>query len=255
MDILGPSLWDLTTENGASHLSEEMVACIAVEAISILKSLHTLGWIHGDVKPENFLLGQQGTPKERKLFLVDFGLASNYLDGVGPNHVEYDQKPDLFRGTVRYASVHAHLGRTASRRDDLESLAYTLIFLLKGRLPWQGYQGDNKGHLVCKKKMSTSGELLCRFSPPAFRLFTDAVINLKYQEVPNYDQYVSWFLPLCGPTPSRPLLTCTRIGSKRSRPEDHQEFNVQESRKKSRLGTPIEQWISIYNYHSTMKQR
>lgn len=40
---------------------------------------------------------------------------------------------------MRYASVHAHLGRTASRRDDLESLAYTLLFLLKGRLPWQGY--------------------------------------------------------------------------------------------------------------------
>lgn len=44
------------------------------------------------------------------------------------------------RGTIRYASVHAHLGRTGSRRDDLESLAYTLVFLIKGRLPWQGYQ-------------------------------------------------------------------------------------------------------------------
>lgn len=84
-------------------------------------------------------------------------------------HVEYDQRPDVFRGTVRYASVHAHLGRTASRRDDLESLAYTLLFLLKGRLPWQGYQGDNKGFLVCKKKMATSADMLCRYTHQAFR--------------------------------------------------------------------------------------
>lgn len=54
--------------------------------------------------------------------------------------MKYEQKPDDFRGTIRYASVHAHLGRTGSRRDDLESLAYTLMFLLKGRLPWQGFQ-------------------------------------------------------------------------------------------------------------------
>ena len=60
--------------------------------------------------------------------------------------------------------MHAHLGRTPSRRDDLESLAYTLLFLLNGRLPWQGFQGDNKGYLVAKKKMATSAETLCRYA-------------------------------------------------------------------------------------------
>ncbi|KAH7543161.1 hypothetical protein FEM48_Zijuj02G0153800 [Ziziphus jujuba var. spinosa] len=155
MDVLGPSLWDLWNTNN-QMLSEEMVACIAVEAISILEQLHCRGFVHGDVKPENFLLGRPGTSNEKKLYLIDLGLASRWKDASSGSHVDYDQKPDVFRGTVRYASVHAHLGRTGSRRDDLESLAYTLIFLLRGKLPWQGYIRANKGFLVCKKKMTTS---------------------------------------------------------------------------------------------------
>ncbi|KAE8654596.1 hypothetical protein F3Y22_tig00117048pilonHSYRG00972 [Hibiscus syriacus] len=155
MDRLGPSLWDVW--NNSSHtMSIEMVACIAIEAISILEKIHSKGYVHGDVKPENFLLGSPGTPDEKKLFLVDLGLTTKWLDSSTGQHVDYDQRPDVFRGTVRYASVHSHLGRTGCRRDDLESLAYTLIFLLRGRLPWQGYQGENKGFLVCKKKMATS---------------------------------------------------------------------------------------------------
>ncbi|KAF5768562.1 putative protein kinase CK1-CK1-Pl family [Helianthus annuus] len=145
-----------------------MVACIAVEALSILEQLHLRGFVHGDVKPENFLLGQPGTPNEKKLYLVDLGLGTHHLV---INHVEYDQKADVFRGTVRYASVHAHLGRTGSRRDDLESLAYTLIFLLRGKLPWQGFIGENKGFLVCRKKMATSPDLLCYLCPDCLKLY------------------------------------------------------------------------------------
>ncbi|XP_059284191.1 casein kinase 1-like protein HD16 isoform X1 [Lycium ferocissimum] len=291
MDMLGPSLWDVWNNN--SHaMNTEMVACIAIEAISILEKLHSRGYVHGDVKPENFLLGTPGTPDEKKLFLVDLGLATKWRDTSSGLHVEYDQRPDVFRGTVRYASVHAHLGRTGSRRDDLESLAYTLIFLLRGRLPWQGYQGENKGFLVCKKKMATSPETLCCFCPAPFRQFVEYVVNLKFDEEPNYAKYISLFDGIVGPNPDiRPINTdgaqkvladifvihgCLnskkisdkrkflthfmslkliyQVGQKRGR-LTMEEDDDEQPKKKVRMGMPATQWISVYNARRPMKQR
>ncbi|XP_057976766.1 casein kinase 1-like protein HD16 [Malania oleifera] len=260
MDILGPSLWDVW--NTTPHpMPVEMVACIAIEAISILEKMHSRGYVHGDVKPENFLLGPPGTPDEKKLFLVDLGLATRWRDGTTGSHVEYDQRPDVFRGTVRYASVHAHLGRTGSRRDDLESLAYTLIFLLRGRLPWQGFQGENKGFLVCKKKMATSPEALCCFCPQPFRQFIEYVVNLKFDEEPNYAKYASLFDGIVGPNPDiRPINTdgaqklICQIGHKRGRLAIEDEED-ERRKKKVRMGMPATQWISVYNARRPMKQR
>ncbi|KAK3213013.1 hypothetical protein Dsin_017719 [Dipteronia sinensis] len=260
MDMLGPSLWDVWNNN--SHtMSIEMVACIAIEAISILEKMHSRGYVHGDVKPENFLLGPPGTRDDKKLFLVDLGLATRWRDSSTGQHVEYDQRPDVFRGTVRYASVHAHLGRTGSRRDDLESLAYTLVFLLRGRLPWQGYQGENKGFLVCKKKMATSPETLCCFCPQPFRQFVEYVVNLKFDEEPNYAKYVSLFDGIVGPNPDiRPINTdgaqklIYQVGHKRGR-LTMEEDDDEQPKKKVRMGMPATQWISVYNARRPMKQR
>ncbi|XP_044487057.1 casein kinase 1-like protein HD16 [Mangifera indica] len=260
MDMLGSSLWDVWNNN--SHtMSVEMVACIAIEAISILEKMHSRGYVHGDVKPENFLLGPPGTPDEKRLFLVDLGLATKWRDGSTGLHVEYDQRPDVFRGTVRYASAHAHLGRTGSRRDDLESLAYTLVFLLRGRLPWQGYQGENKGFLVCKKKMATSPEALCCFCPQPFRQFIEYVVNLKFDEEPDYAKYISLFDGIVGPNPDiRPINTegaqklIYQVGHKRGRLTLEDEDDEQ-PKKKIRMGMPATQWISVYNARRPMKQR
>lgn len=256
MDMLGPSLWDVWNTSG-QVMSTEMVACIAVEAVSILEKMHLRGYVHGDVKPENFLLGPPGTADEKKLFLVDLGLATKWKEISTGLHVEYDQRPDVFRGTVRYASVHAHLGRTGSRRDDLESLAYTLIFLLRGRLPWQGYQGDNKSFLVCKKKMATSPEMLCCFCPQPFKLFLEYVVNLKFDEEPYYAKYISLFDGIIGPNPAvRPINTdgALKVGQKRAR-LTIEEDDDEQPKKKVRLGMPATQWISVYNARRPMKQR
>ncbi|KAF8407035.1 hypothetical protein HHK36_006160 [Tetracentron sinense] len=285
MDVLGPSLWDVWNSSN-QMLSEEMVACIAVEAISILEKLHSRGFVHGDIKPENFLLGQPKTPDEKKLYLVDLGLASRWKSASSGRHVDYDQRPDVFRlvvgtpftnicalrqlpylmgatvllfdrGTVRYASVHAHLGRTGSRRDDLESLAYTLIFLLRGKLPWQGFTGENKGFLVCKQKMATSPQMLCRLCSLPFQQYIDMVTNMKFDEEPNYSKLISLFDNSVGPIASlRPIRTdgAVKVGQKRGRLVVELEDNGQ-PRKKSRLGEPDTQWISVYNSRSSMKQR
>ncbi|XP_012570657.1 casein kinase 1-like protein HD16 [Cicer arietinum] len=260
MDMLGPSLWDVW--NNKTHtMSAEMVACIAIEAISILEKMHSRGYVHGDVKPENFLLGSPGTHDEKKLFLVDLGLATRWRDNSTGLHVEYDQRPDVFRGTVRYASVHAHLGRTGSRRDDLESLAYTLIFLLRGRLPWQGFQGENKGFLVCKKKMATSPENMCCLCPAPFRKFIEYVVNLKFEEEPNYAKCISLFDGIVGPNPDiRPINTdgaqklIYQVGQKRGR-LTMEEDDDEQPKKKVRIGMPATQWISVYNARRPMKQR
>ncbi|GJS36595.1 casein kinase 1-like protein HD16 [Tanacetum coccineum] len=100
-------------------------------------------------------------------------------------------------GTVTYASVHAHLGRKASRRDDLESLAYTLVFL-----------NHNKSFLVCKKKMVISPEMLCCFCPATFKQFLEIVVNMKFDEEPNYSKLKSLFEGLLGPNPAiKPINT------------------------------------------------
>ncbi|EFJ40321.1 histone kinase [Volvox carteri f. nagariensis] len=256
MDLLGPSLWDVWNQHG-QHLSEAYVACVAMEALTILQALHARGYVHGDIKPENFLLGPPDTNRSKRLYLVDLGLAMKYRDSRYGGHVKYDQRPDDFRGTVRYASVHAHLGRTSSRRDDLESLAYTLIFLLKGRLPWQGYQGANKGYWVARKKMATSAEMLCRLSQPAFREFTDSVMNAKFEDEPNYARYIAMFEPLVN-VPERPLVVENAlklaVGSKRSRAEYEGDVEIQPV-KKVRTGNGARQWITVYNKHAPMKQR
>eukprot|EP00245_Coleochaete_scutata_P006001 TRINITY_DN20102_c0_g1_i1.p1 TRINITY_DN20102_c0_g1~~TRINITY_DN20102_c0_g1_i1.p1 ORF type:complete len:771 (-),score=179.79 TRINITY_DN20102_c0_g1_i1:959-3271(-) len=269
MDMLGPSLWDVWNTAG-QQMSTEMVACIAVESLSILEKLHARGYVHGDVKPENFLLGPLGTPDEKRLFLVDLGLATRWREQLSAAHVPYDQRPDVFRGTIRYASVHAHLGRTGSRRDDLESLAYTLVFLLRGRLPWQGYQGENKGFLVCKKKMATSPEMLCCFCPAPFKQFLETVVNMKFDEEPKYAKLISLFEGILGPSPaSRPVdidgairvleqqYGPVQVGQKRGRPllaADDEEEDGQ-AKKRVRLGMPATQWITVYNARRPMKQR
>jgi len=96
-----------------------------------LEILHNLKIIHRDIKPENMVIG---LGKESKVIhLIDFGL-SKYFANENGEHIIFQTKKGMI-GTRRYASVNTHKGYSSSRRDDLESLGYVIIYFLKGHLP------------------------------------------------------------------------------------------------------------------------
>lgn len=92
-------------------------------------------------------------------------------------------------GTARYASVNTHLGIEQSRRDDLEAIAYVLIYFARGSLPWQGLKADDKKkkyELISSKKMDTPVEVLCEGLPVEFSRFLTYCKSLHFEDKPDY---------------------------------------------------------------------
>ena len=98
-----------------------------------LEYIHGRGFVHRDIKPENVCVGYG--KKQHSVYLIDYGLAKRYICLKEDIHIPLKQGKQM-TGTARYASVNTHLGFEQSRRDDLESLGFMLIYLMKGALPW-----------------------------------------------------------------------------------------------------------------------
>lgn len=164
IEMLGPSLEDLYVMC-KRRFSLKTVLMLADQMLSRIEFLHSRHYIHRDMKPDNFLMGLG--KKTNIVYLIDFGLAKKYRDPKTMHHVPYKENKNL-TGTARYASIHSHLGVEQSRRDDLESIGYLLVYFLKSGLPWQKMKANNKQekyHKIMEKKMSTLIDVMCRGIP------------------------------------------------------------------------------------------
>jgi casein kinase 1 len=211
--LLGPSLDKLFKYCGR-QFPLKTVCLIGKEMVKRLENMHEKGILHRDLKPNNLTWGNYNSSynnisnnnsiinnKYNKLdintiFLIDFGLSCYYLEsGIGSKH--YKIKNNLsFVGTLRYASLNSHKGIRQSRRDDLESMIYILIYFLKGKLPWQDVkakQKEERHKLITEIKSKVTVESLCENTPKEFAELLTYVKNLEFEETPLYTKFYAFF--------------------------------------------------------------
>lgn len=184
VDLLGPTLEDLL--NFCSrNFSVKTTIMLADQILTRVEYLHLNCLVHRDIKPENFLMGL-GDLRTR-VYMIDFGLAKRFYWPNTRKHIAYNVHHELI-GTARYASLHAHFAEQ-SRRDDLESVGYLLIYFLQGQLPWQGITANTmmqKYEKIGEKKGRTSLIDLCAGIPTEFYLYMKYCRSLHFTEQPDY---------------------------------------------------------------------
>ncbi|XP_031622794.1 casein kinase 1-like protein 5 [Contarinia nasturtii] len=191
MQLLGPSLEKLFNYC-RRKFSLKTVLMLGEKMIRHIESIHQMSYLHRDIKPDNFVCD---VDNHSEIYLIDFGLARRFCQVVN-NEVEHVKQMKLqsFTGTARYASISVMQQYSSGRKDDLESLAYILIYFLQSKLPWQQVPkvGDNglttkqRKERILEIKMSTSVMDLCKGLPVEFQTFVGYCRQLKFDEKPSY---------------------------------------------------------------------
>ena len=191
MPLLGKSLHEMQINENYNFEFKD-ICLIAIQVIERIQWVHSQKIIHRDIKPDNFLIGLNDP---NILYLIDFGLSKKYRSSVTGHHIKYN-RVKKFVGSLRYASVNALKLREQSRRDDLESIGYMLIFLIKGSLPWDNIKVENKRssfYKISQFKQKLEPEILCRNLPKEFAEYIRYVKNLNFEEEPDYNYLKSLF--------------------------------------------------------------
>ena len=192
--LLGNSINDIFFQYN-KKFSMKDCCMIGLQMLDRLEYIHSKYIIHRDIKPDNFLVGKED---ESLIYLIDFGLAKKYMSSRTGKHVKFSINKK-WSGTSRFASANSLRGVVQSRRDDLESLCYILLFIMKGNLPWDnvfGYSENDDILLIYKIKKFMSPDLLFFNLPKETSEFFKYCKKLDFDKKPDYNYLRSLLLKI-----------------------------------------------------------
>ncbi|CAJ0577059.1 unnamed protein product, partial [Mesorhabditis spiculigera] len=186
MTLLGPNLWHLRKVRPHRTFSINTGLKVAEQALQGIRDLHRIGYLHRDIKPLNFAIGDDAD--SHTVFIIDFGMGRQFK-GAG-KEIRKPRASAPFRGTTRYAALAVHHSEEQSRRDDIESWLYMMIELITGSLPWKQFPATERAKIMASKEDSRDKllpQLLegCPFE--AFSRILGYLDQLSYKDIPDYD--------------------------------------------------------------------
>ena len=183
-NLLGPSLANLLDKHSIVFTIKD-ICMLSIQMIERLEYIHLKNYIHRDIKPHNFLMGIDDPDI---LYLIDFGLSKKYRSKKG-KHIKFSINNNI-TGTPRYCSINGLRGAEQSRRDDLESLFYVIIYFFRGNLPWQNLKiksRQERFNQINYLKKNISYKILCKNLPQELYNFGTYIKHLKFEEDPDYN--------------------------------------------------------------------
>ena len=186
-EMLGLSLSNIFIFKKFRKFNLKDICMIGLQCLDRLEFIHSKLVIHRDIKPSNFVVGREDP---EVIYLIDFGLSKKYKSSRTGKHIQF-KNLKLMCGSMKYMSINANKGLEQSRRDDLESLGYMLVFLAKGFIPWEKAEKiketRKKYFTALKIKKSLTSEQLCKGLPEEMAKYIDYCKELYFEQDPDYN--------------------------------------------------------------------